>query len=49
MIDYYTLNYIWLDRAGGTVGEVKSEVKVPAAAHEGEAGFASDCINALKF
>jgi hypothetical protein len=33
-------NHIWLDQAGDLV---KSEVKVPAAAHEGEAGFASDC------
>jgi hypothetical protein len=32
-------NHIWLDQAGDLV---KSEVKVPAAAHEGEAGFASE-------
>ena len=35
MIEYFTLSHIWLDWS--------SKVKVPAAAHEGEAGFASDC------
>jgi len=39
MVEHHTLNLIWLDRAGDP-GQERG--KVPAAAHEGEAGFASD-------
>jgi hypothetical protein len=41
MIEYHTLNRIGLDWAWDSGQE---RVKVSAAAHEGEAGFASDCI-----
>jgi hypothetical protein len=46
IIEYTTLKYIWLYWAGNWV---KSEVKVLAAAHKGEACFASDYTKSYTF
>jgi hypothetical protein len=47
LIPQTQFNRIWLDRAWGAL--VEGGVKVPAVAHEGEAGLAGDCTGSSAF